>query len=442
MIRNLSFRSLGRMFYLVDPRNEIFETIGDVPDYVTEVMPLFCVIVMIELMITRWKNKDYINLSDSLGSISQGVLSECSRLLLRGVPLAAYIWVYNNWRLVTLPWDSVWTWLLCFIGVDFGYYWLHRASHELNILWAAHQVHHSSECYNLSTALRQSVLQSYSTWMFYLPLALGIPPSIFLVHQQFNLLYQFWIHTQVIKTLGPLEYIINTPSHHRVHHGRNRYCIDKNYAGTLIIWDRLFGTFEQESEEVIYGVTHPLTTFDPTYVQLCHYIHIFKTFLEVKGLQNKLSVLFKGPGWAPGKPRLGSIEDIPDVHAPQEKYNPQLPLWCKLYVLVHFSLVTVAFVDLANRHASMNQVTILCGIMYCMLSLTCFGAIMDKKFWAPLLEVVRCILYFTVDFFLSSAASSYHVLIMALRITFLFSALLWSFHLVQVFSVKIHKKTE
>ncbi|XP_076351490.1 alkylglycerol monooxygenase-like [Tachypleus tridentatus] len=441
MKTEISLKSLGRLFYIVDPREETFEKIEDVPDYVTEVLPLFIIIMFIEILMSLWKKKPNYSLLDSVGSISQGICSESAKLLFKGVPLAAYIWVYDNWRVTNLPWNSVWTWLICFIGVDFGYYWLHRASHEINILWAAHQVHHSSEYYNVTTAVRQSALQNYLTWMFYLPLALGIPPSVFLIHQQFNLIYQFWIHTELIRNLGPLEYILNTPRHHRVHHGRNRYCIDKNYAGTFIIWDRIFGTFECEEEEVVYGATHPVTTFDPFYLQLGHFTHIFKTFWEVKGFTNKLSVLFKGPGWAPGKPRLGLIQDIPDVHAPIDRYNPHLPTWCKVYVLVHFSLILVAFMELADRDGSFNQLTVICGLMYCMLSLTSFGLIMDKKYWAPLVEFARCLLYYTVDlYFLPSEESSYYVFIMALRAVFLFSALLWTLFLVQVVSLKFHKK--
>ncbi|CAF1688914.1 unnamed protein product, partial [Adineta ricciae] len=183
----------------------------------------------------------------------------------------SYIWVYNNVHIFPrLPWNSPITYWVTFLGMDFGYYWFHRAAHEVNLFWASHQTHHSAENYNLSTALRQGVLQSYCSWIFYLPLALFVPPQIFLIHSQMNLLYQFWIHTDIISNLGPFEYILNTPSHHRVHHGRNPYCIDKNYAGVFIVWDRLFGTFaaERENEQIAYGLIHPISTFDPIETQV------------------------------------------------------------------------------------------------------------------------------------------------------------------------------
>ncbi len=149
---------------------------------------------------------------------------------------------------------------------------------EVNLFWATHQTHHSAEDYNLSTALRQGVLQIYVSWIFYLPLAFFIPPQIFLIHSQMNLLYQFWIHTDIISNLGPFEYILNTPSHHRVHHGRNPYCIDKNYAGVFIIWDRLFGTFaaERDNEQIAYGLIHPINTFDPLETQVNSSFYLIK----------------------------------------------------------------------------------------------------------------------------------------------------------------------
>ncbi|KAG8200882.1 hypothetical protein JTE90_015786 [Oedothorax gibbosus] len=339
---------IGYLFYVVSPNRTSFETIEEVPDYTVQVIPYFLALLAVEQLYLKFKKKRTMRVNDAIGSVSQGVLSEISRIILQSWKLAAYIYIYTHWRVIDLPWNSLWTWFICFVGVDFLYYWAHRASHEINFLWACHQVHHSSEDYNLSTALRQSVLQSYFLSVFNLPLAFAIPPSAYLVHNTFNLLYQFWIHTEAIQTIGPLEYILNTASHHRVHHGRNRYCIDKNYAGTLIIWDRLFGTFEPENEEVVYGLTHPINTFEPIYIQMCHFMHIWRTFWATEGFGNKLSVIFKGPGWYPGMPWHGSIEDVPEVKAPITRYDPPLPLWCKLYVLWHFTLLVFGYVEMAE----------------------------------------------------------------------------------------------
>merc|ERR1719490_506135 len=154
--------------------------------------------------------------------------------------LSTYAWVHTHYRLVDLPWNSPWTWILTAVLVDLGYYWFHRASHEVGVLWAVYQVHHSSEEFNLTTAFRQPFFQGLFqlTHWFYLPAALAVPPSQFLVHSQFVFLFQFWIHSELIGDIGPLGLIFNTSTYHQVHHGSNRYCLDKNYGGFLSIPDR------------------------------------------------------------------------------------------------------------------------------------------------------------------------------------------------------------
>ncbi|XP_035232231.1 alkylglycerol monooxygenase-like, partial [Stegodyphus dumicola] len=307
------------------------------------------ILFVLEAAVAAYLKKPVFRVNDSIVSVSQGLLQQISFIAFRGIQHAAYFFIYAHWRLVTLPWNSIWTWWLCFLAEDFTFYWLHRACHEINILWAAHQVHHSSEDFNLSTALRQSVLQYYSIWLFYLPWAFFIPPSVYLVHNQLNLLYQAMLHTQVIRSLGPLEYVLNTASHHRVHHGKNRYCIDKNYGGVLIIWDRIFGTFEAEKEEVVYGLTHPVNSFEPIYIQLHHYMHICKTAWNMKGFKNKIYVIIKGPGWSPGKPWRGCIEDVPDAKAPDVKYDPHVPLTYKLYAVLHLGVLLLAYAEITTR---------------------------------------------------------------------------------------------
>ena len=182
-----------------------------------------------------------------------------------------YLWIYDNFHLMYLLWDSSVTWLIAFISRDFLYYWFHRIGHESNIMWASHQVHHSSEDYNLSTALRQPITGVYHSMGTDWIMALFLPPQVFYIHTQLNLLYQFWLHTESVSSMDPLEYILNTPSHHRVHHGRNPYCIDKDYDGVLFIRDRMFGTFQAEDEKVVYGLVHPNDFWDPVRGQFFHY---------------------------------------------------------------------------------------------------------------------------------------------------------------------------
>ncbi|KAK2146262.1 hypothetical protein LSH36_622g02013 [Paralvinella palmiformis] len=264
-----------RMFYVCSPEETTFGHLKDVPDYVNEAIPYFLVFVIVETIILALQDKWHaiFRVNDALSSLTAGVIS-------------------------LFPIDVLQQYM----------------KKEVNFMWAAHQVHHSSEDYNYTTALRQSLLQRYSSWIFYLPMAFFIPPPIFLVHLQFNLIYQFWIHTQCIKTLGPLEWIINTPSHHRVHHGRNRYCINVNYAGTLIIWDKLFGTFtrEKDDEVVIYGLVTLLNSWDPVYTQFRNWKHLLQAAWTMPGFLNKLLVFVNGPSWQPGRPRGALTSAIPD----------------------------------------------------------------------------------------------------------------------------------
>lgn len=306
-----------------------------------------------------------------------------------------YIYIWKNYRVFELPWDSNFTWILGFIGMDFLYYWFHRAAHEINVLWASHQTHHSSEDYNLSTALRQSAFQWIGSMFFWLPQALLIPPSVHLVHLEINILFQFWIHTQFIDSIGPLEYILNTASHHRVHHGRNPYCIDKNYAGTLIIWDRMFGTFaaERKDEQIAYGLVHNLQTFDPLYVQVCMYWHLLLRFLRIDGLANKVSVLLKGPGWAPGKPRLGINSEIPEIKGTKiEIYGPKTPKWLTVYAVLQYLMVNPIYEKLMQLRLVLVGSVVVFDLLFILATLTCLGMLYDKKKNAWHVELVRCVL--------------------------------------------------
>lgn len=389
---NLSLsQGVRLLFYALSPSESSCSELEEVPDYVQQATPYFVGLMIIELVI-NWLRKGQIvfRMNDALTSISAGIVSRLPQLLGRGIELTSYIYIWENFKVYVLPWDSSWTWWIAFLGVDFAYYWLHRMSHEVNIMWAAHQTHHSSEDYNLSTALRQSILQKYFSWIFNLPMALFIPPSVYAVHLQFNLLYQFWIHTEIIGNLGPLELILNTPSHHRVHHGRNPYCIDKNYAGTLIIWDRIFGTFEPEKEKVIYGLTHPINAFGPFWVQFHHLVYILKIFWATPGINNKISVIINGPGWEPGKPRLGCIEDHPLVSGKEIPYNPKIPAWLQMYAVLHFFFILGIYIQIFANNSVASEITILFGIGYVILTLTSIGLMMENRTDAGILEFIRC----------------------------------------------------
>ncbi|XP_023249207.1 alkylglycerol monooxygenase [Seriola lalandi dorsalis] len=386
------------MFLMLTPNESSFEKVEDVPQYVQQATPVFVGLIVLELVVSLLKTgAPAVTVSDGLTSISSGMISRLPLLLMRSCELTAYMYVWDRYRLVELPWDSAWTWWFTFLGVDFCYYWLHRLAHEVSFLWAAHQVHHSSEYYNLTTALRQSATQQFASWIFYLPVALAVPPSIFAVHIQLNLLYQFWIHTELIRDLGPLEWVFNTPKHHRVHHGRNLYCIDKNYGGILIIWDRLFGTFAVETDKVVYGLVSPIRTFEIVYIQLHYYLYLWRRSNTYKTISNKLSTFIKGPSWKPGQSRLGNHAGNPKVTGKEVPHDPSWSLPLQVYMVLHFLLVLQIYNDLFQNKMMLSQLTILGMTIYVLLTLTSLGFIIDQRPTAGVLEMLRCVVMVTMQ---------------------------------------------
>src|SRR3954469_3724837 len=265
-------------------------------------IPFFLLLLVVEYLSYRHLQDDGLvgyEFKDSRTSMLMGT----GNVLINGVwklaVLAAYAGLYElaPWHLSA---DSPFVWVALFFADDLSYYWFHRVSHESRLFWASHVVHHSSQHYNLSTALRQTwVPMTYFPFWLPLPL-LGFPVWMVLLAQAWSLIYQFWIHTERIHRLPPwVEQVFNTPSHHRVHHGSNDRYLDKNYAGILIIWDRLFGTWEPERERVRYGLTKQLTTHNPVQVAFHEYLALLYDIRVTSGWRMRLKLLLKGPGWRP-----------------------------------------------------------------------------------------------------------------------------------------------
>ena len=267
-------------------------------DYIALAIPVFFLLIAVELVCARILERDSYRLSDSVGDISCGLLQQVTEVFLKTAVFAAYVFVYEHFRRFAIPTSAAWAWILCFLGYDLLYYWYHRLSHEVNAGWASHVVHHQSEEYNLTVALRQSAIPV--SWVFYLPLALvGFPPAMFLAVSAFDTLYQFWIHTRLVGRMGPLEWVLNTPSHHRVHHGRNPRYIDRNHGGTLIVWDRLFGSFAEEREEPVYGITKPLASFNPLWANLHYWVEMWDIARRAARPLDRLRVCGRGRAGGP-----------------------------------------------------------------------------------------------------------------------------------------------
>ena len=234
-------------------------------------IPIFFILIGIELLVERFTHKELYKFPDAIANLSCGITSQLSGLFLSILGIGIYHMIFEYAAFFTLEKNWIY-WVALFLLTDHSYYWGHRMSHEINLFWGGHVVHHQSEEYNLSVALRQSSLQTVWTFAFNLPIALlGFDTTDFVLMSAFNTLYQFWIHTETIGKMGWFEYIFNTPSHHRVHHGRNPKYIDKNHAGSLIIWDKIFGTFQKEEEKPTYGITKPINSWNAAYANVSHY---------------------------------------------------------------------------------------------------------------------------------------------------------------------------
>lgn len=314
-------------------------------------LPLYILLMLLELAYERHTGRHTWRLADSVTSINSAVLRLVLEGPLRLLLLIPYAWLYEHARVLELDASSPWVWLGGFVAVDLCFYWAHRSLHRYNLLWGAHQPHHSSEDFNLSTALRKGALQTAFDWPFYLPLALlGVPLPLFLLLLGIQLAYQFWIHTQHIGRLGWLEQILVTPSHHRVHHGQNDCYIDKNHGGVFIVWDKLFGTFAEEREPVRYGVTTPVNSFDPLRLQLSWWRLLWADARATHSWWDKLRLWWMPTGWRPADVR----------QRPWPKMGAQIfacayPANLKLYAFIQFlaiNALALAFLASVKRAAA------------------------------------------------------------------------------------------
>jgi sterol desaturase/sphingolipid hydroxylase (fatty acid hydroxylase superfamily) len=240
---------------------------------------------------------------DTFASLTMGVGNVIISAFTTLGAIALWSWGYEH-RVLSLGQPLLWwSWAVLFFAEDLCYYWFHRMHHEVRLLWAAHVNHHSSQFFNLSTALRQPWFTPITGPVFWLPLAfLGYPPAMILTAEAISLIYQFWIHTETVHKLPrPLEWLLNTPSHHRVHHGKNVAYLDRNHGGVLIVWDRLFGTFapEDERDPVRYGLTHDLSTFNPLRIAVHEFIAIARDLTKAGSFRDALGYLLAPPGWSP-----------------------------------------------------------------------------------------------------------------------------------------------
>lgn len=302
-------------------------------------IPFFFLLILLEFGYGLLRGRNTYRLNDTINSLSLGSLSRLQSLVILGLSGTVYELIVARLQLAQLPASASWVWISCFVLYDLVYYWKHRLGHEVAMFWGAHVAHHQSEDFNLGTALRQTSMDFYSV-LFYLPFfLLGYPAEVLFAVVSLNLIYQFWVHTEHVPKLGPLEWVLVTPSNHRVHHARNSIYVDRNYGGVFIIWDRIFGSFQEElnNEAVVFGLRKPLKSWNPLWANVHVYWRMLKDSLRTPGFMNKLKVWVMPPGWtAPGiktSCKLQSEEIDLTV-----KYDPPLSAFARAYVLLQFLL--------------------------------------------------------------------------------------------------------
>jgi alkylglycerol monooxygenase len=357
---------------------------------ITWATPAFFVLIALELLVAKLRGRPAYGSSDAVNSIGLGVISQIVGVFTKLLTLGIYAWCVQHLAWFALPADSLWVWAGALLLYDFCYYWLHRMGHEVNILWAAHVVHHQSEHYNLSTALRQTGSGALLGWVFYLPMALlGVPLKVFAVVALIDLLYQFWVHTEQIGRLGWYDRVFCSPSNHRAHHAVNDRYLDRNYGGILILWDRLFGTFveEDDNDPPVYGTRSPLRSWNPLWANAEVYWKTAVDAWRARRWRDKLQIWVRPPGWRPAD--VAARYPRPDFTMPSERYAPPLSTAMKIYVLAQFALLlgmATQFLGMAG-HAGMPQ--LLGYRLYQVASLCVLGALMEGRGWAPWAEAVR-----------------------------------------------------
>ncbi|KAI1707131.1 fatty acid hydroxylase superfamily domain-containing protein [Ditylenchus destructor] len=381
LLHRLDLANLRHIFYLITPYETSVATIEQVPNYNIQVSTWWMTLIFLEFLVLKLTgHDDRYALNDSMTSIFAGMLSQCFKFGGRSIAIFVYVFIWNNF--------------------------------QCGFFWGLHTIHHSSEYYNLSTALRQAAIQDAGLAAYDVLQAFCIPPPIFLVHRYFSEIFQFWMHTSLLGSLGPLGYVFNTPSHHRVHHGRNEYCIDRNFGGVLIIWDRMFHTFEAErvDDPPIYGLIKNERTFNQLWLQF----HTLKELLfdkwrmrmpvegskedtepVFKGFTEKLKALFYPPGWFP------EVEVYPFFHwfsltdhsieYPVVKYNPPLKWWIKAYCLAHFLLLLCIFLHFEYDREELDYLDFTLKLAFFVCTMQSFGAFFDNRSYAPFLEIFRCV---------------------------------------------------
>jgi len=405
----------------------------------TVAIPFFFLLIGVELLISQYQKRKLFRLNDSITNLNIGGTQQIVGVLMSLVGIGLYDVVYHSFsfQLIDISGFSWTNFIILFIAWDFCYYWAHRISHEVNLMWSAHVVHHQSEEYNLTVALRQSWFQGVWTAPFYLPLALiGFSPMDVVFVSGINLIYQFWIHTEIVNKMGFLELFMNTPSHHRVHHGRNPKYIDKNHAGVFIIWDRMFGTFQKEEEKPTYGITTPVNSWNPIWANFSHFKTIGAQLKEAKSWKDKLKVLFYKPGWSA---KLAGYIPIPEVDRDKlQKYDTLVPVSVNWYVIFQYALTAIGIIFFLFNISQLGISIKILAAALVMFAVWTTGGLFEKRKWLYWLEYLRLCLTWLILCSLLSTSAYLNVMIFG-GVTILLISYVWLWQFRRSY---IHNKME
>jgi sterol desaturase/sphingolipid hydroxylase (fatty acid hydroxylase superfamily) len=355
-------------------------------------MPLFLVLIIIEKVYGYYKGEDTAPLMDSVSSISSGIINSLKDVLGLSVTLLSYEWMSIHLALFQQE-VSIASILIAFIVIDFYGYWSHRLSHQINFLWNKHAIHHSSEEFNLSCALRQSISSFVNLFTFLLlPAAIvGVPAKVIAITLPIHLFLQFWYHTKHIKKMGVLEQIIVTPSHHRVHHAINPEYMDKNHGQIFIFWDKLFGTFQEELDDVpaVFGITRPAQTWNPFRINFQHLWLLISDAWRAENWKDKLTIWFKPTGWRPEnfeeKYPVAKITNVFDFSKYGTQHSKSLLFWSIFQLFTTLGLVSYLYLSIAN----LSIQNIFIYAIYIFISVYSYTELMDTNKYAVIWETIR-----------------------------------------------------
>lgn len=381
-------------------------------------MPAFLLLVLGETLYGAWKGKQTVRNMDMISSLSSGITNVTKDVLGLSIAIISYGWLVDKLALVHVQ-NSILTYIIAFIALDFAGYWVHRLDHEYNFFWNAHIIHHSSEDFNLACALRQSISVVFRIFtIFLLPAALlGVPPMVIAVVAPLHLFAQFWYHTQHINKMGFLEKIIVTPSHHRVHHAINPEYLDKNYGQIFIFWDKWFGTYQEElaDKPPVYGITRPVQTWNPIKINFMHLWLMIKDAARTKNWNDKLRIWIMPTGWRPAdvaeKFPVHKINDVYQMQKYDTKASPSLHVWSWVQITMTLLFISYLFGNIAPINA-LNASYIYVYGLFVFLSVYAYTELMDRNKYAIVWELIKnslgiAIILQTGDWFGAAALSPF-----------------------------------